>query len=134
LAPDDGCTSDASLDQFIKEKVETACHPCGTCRMGEDDLAVVDPDCRLMGLANLRVIDSSIMPQATAGDLNAPTIMLAERAADLVRGKSLPSAQDAPLLAAPDWQTVQRSPRIDKDYANERDVLRDHLLANAGGG
>lgn len=133
LAPGDDCTDDAGIDQFIKTKVESAYHPCGTCRMGEDGMAVVDPDCRLAGLRNLRVVDSSIMPQATAGDLNAPTIMLAERAADLIRGRSLPAAEDAPLLAASDWATGQRSSIIDHDYANEREALRAFLLANARG-
>lgn len=131
LAPGGDCTSDACIDQFIKEKVESAYHPCGTCRMGESATAVVDPDCKVTGVAALRVVDASIMPQATAGDLNAPTIMLAERASDLIRGKSLPPAEDAPILAAPDWQTNQRSTMIDRDYAGDREALREFLLANA---
>lgn len=132
LAPGDDCVSDEALDRFIREKVESAYHPCGTCRMGEGALAVVDPDCRVRGLQSLRVVDASIMPQATAGDLNAPTIMLAERASDLIRGRSLPPAEDAPLLAARHWQSEQRSARIDRDYANDREVLRQALLANVG--
>jgi choline dehydrogenase len=80
------------------------------------------------GVVSLRVVDSSIMPQATAGDLNAPTIMLAERASDLIRGQTLPPADEAPLLADPDWATRQRSSQITRDYANDRDALREALL------
>ena len=128
LAPGEACQSDELLDQFIKDKVESAYHPCGTCRMGSDSGAVVDPECRVNGVVSLRVVDSSIMPQATAGDLNAPTIMLAERASDLIRGRTLASADDAPLLADPDWATRQRSTQITRDYANDRDALREALL------
>jgi len=131
LAPGVDCTSDEDLDQFTKDKAESACHPCGTCRMGEDETSVVDPSCQVRGVRNLRVVDSSIMPQATAGDLNAPTIMLAERASDLIRGQGLPPAEDAPLLAASDWRTNQRSKSIDKDYAADREALREILLARA---
>ncbi|WP_110031083.1 choline dehydrogenase [Hoeflea marina] len=128
LAPGSQCQSDAALDQFIREKVESAYHPCGTCRMGSDADAVVDPECRVNGLQNLRVIDSSIMPQATAGDLNAPTIMLAERASDLIRGRVLAGIPDARLLADPEWATRQRSGQITRDYAGQRDLLREQLL------
>lgn len=131
LAPGDDCQSDEALDQFIKDTTESACHPCGTCRMGNDASAVVDPDCRAKGVTNLRVIDSSIMPQATAGDLNGPTIMLAERASDLIRGKALPAATVAPILADDNWATVQRSLTIDKDYASDRESLRKILLGTA---
>jgi choline dehydrogenase len=132
LAPGDECQSDDSIDQFITDKVESAYHPCGTCRMGDDDAAVVDPKTlRVKGVAGLRVVDSSIMPQATAGDLNAPTLMLAERASDLIRGRTLPAAQDAPLLAASDWALSQRSVDISRDYSSDRDGLRAALLANA---
>ena len=120
LAPGTEAQSDDALDAFIRQKVESAYHPCGTCRMGTDPLAVVDPECKVIGLRNLRVVDASIMPQATAGDLNGPTIMLAERAADIIRQKLLPEAMDAPLMAANDWREQQRSPSIDWDYAGER--------------
>jgi choline dehydrogenase len=133
LAPGADCTNQDDIDHFIKSKVESAYHPCGTCRMGDDPLAVVDPECRVMGLQNLRVVDSSIMPQATAGDLNAPTLALAERASDVIRGRSLPAAEEAPLLADRNWRSAQRSLAIDYDYAPRRDLLRDALLANARG-
>ena len=129
LAPGAQAQSDDALDDFIRRKVESAYHPCGTCRMGTDPLAVVDPDCRVIGLVNLRVVDASIMPQATAGDLNGPTIMLAERAADIIRGKLLPAAEDAPILADEAWNSRQRGTEIARDYANDRDALRAQLLS-----
>lgn len=129
LAPGAQAQSDDALDDFIRRKVESAYHPCGTCRMGTDPLAVVDPDCRVIGVANLRVVDASVMPQATAGDLNGPTIMLAERAADIILGKLLPAAEDAPILADEAWKSRQRGTEIARDYANDRDALRAQLLS-----
>jgi choline dehydrogenase len=122
---------DEDVDSFIKRKVESAYHPCGTCRMGEDPQFVTDAQARVRGVTGLRVVDASLMPQATAGDLNAPTIMLAERCADLIRGQSLGPAQDAPLLASADWAGVQRAPEVGRDYATDRAALRQALLANA---
>ena len=124
---------DAAIDDFLKRKLESAYHPCGTCRMGTDEGAVTQPDGRVRGMAGLRVIDASVMPQATAGDLNAPTLVMAERMADLIRGRHLPEAADAPLLADADWATRQRSQAITRDYAQDRAELRDALLANARG-
>ena len=129
LAPGPEAQSDAALDDFIRRKVESAYHPCGTCRMGTDPLAVVDPDCRVIGVQNLRVVDASIMPQATAGDLNGPTIMLAERAADIIRGSVLPAAEDAPIMADIDWHNRQRGPEIARNYADDKDALRVQLLS-----
>ena len=130
IAPGDDCTTNEELDQFIKEKVESAYHPCGTCKMGTAADAVVNSECKVLGVTGLRVIDASIMPQATAGDLNAPTIMLAERAADLIKGTSLPASNEAVLLTAKDWKTHQRSKTIEKDYSEEREILHGYLLAN----
>jgi choline dehydrogenase len=125
---------EAELDGFLKAKLESAYHPCGTCRMGTDDTSVTLPDGRVRGIAGLRVIDASVMPQATAGDLNAPTLVMAERMADLLRGRHLEEATDAPLLADAEWATRQRSPTIARDYAQDRAALRAALLANAHGG
>ncbi len=122
---------DADIDTFLKQKLESAYHPCGTCRMGTDTASVTLPDGRVRGMDGLRVIDASVMPQATAGDLNAPTLAMAERMADLVRGRHLPEATDAPLLADANWQTRQRSPAITRDYSADRATLREALLANA---
>ena len=97
--------------------------------MGTDPLAVVDPDCRVMGVRNLRVVDASIMPQATAGDLNGPTTMPAERAADIIRQNFLPEAVIAPQMAASDWRDQQRSLSIDRDYADERPDLSGILAS-----
>jgi choline dehydrogenase len=82
--------SDEAIDDFIREHVESAYHPCGTCRMGaaEDGRSVVDPQCRVIGVEALRVVDSSIFPQITNGNLNAPAIMVGEKAADMILGKS----------------------------------------------
>jgi choline dehydrogenase len=132
LAPGADATSEHALDAFIKRKVESAYHPCGTCRMGTDRDAVTHPDGRVRGIERLRVVDASVMPQATAGDLNAPTLALAERMADLMRGRHLPEAQDAPLLAASHWASAQRSSTILRDYASDRASLREALLASNG--
>ena len=132
LAPGADATSEHALDAFIKRKVESAYHPCGTCRMGTDRDAVTHPDGRVRGIERLRVVDASVMPQATAGDLNAPTLALAERMADLIRGRHLPEAQDAPLLAASHWASAQRSSTILRDYASDRASLREALLASNG--
>ena len=124
---------DAALDAFLKRKVESAYHPCGTCRMGTDDAAVTTPDGRVRGVEGLRVVDASLMPQATAGDLNAPTLVLAERMSDLIRGRHLREAEGAALLADPHWATRQRGADISRDYANDRAALAAALLANARG-
>jgi len=95
LAPGPDCRSPAELDAFVAREAESAYHPCGSCRMGDagDEFAVVDPACRVIGVERLRVVDSSVMPTVTNGNLNAPTLMLAERAADLIRGR--PPLRDA---------------------------------------
>jgi choline dehydrogenase len=102
--------SDAQIDQFIRQHVESAYHPSCSCRMGavDDPMAVVDPQTRVIGVDALRVVDSSIMPTITNGNLNAPTIMLAEKAADHILGKPLLPAADVPIYVAPEWQTAQR--------------------------
>jgi choline dehydrogenase len=102
--------TDEQIDAFVREKVESAYHPSCSCKMGgeNDPMAVVDPQTKVRGLEGIRVVDSSIMPSITTGNLNAPTIMLAEKAADHILGKSPLPAVDAPYYVAPDWQTRQR--------------------------
>jgi choline dehydrogenase len=85
LAPGSKAQSDAALDEFVRHHAQSAYHPCGTCRMGSDASAVVDPEARVHGVDALRVADASIFPRITNGNLNAPTIMVAERVADLIR-------------------------------------------------
>ncbi|TLP57590.1 choline dehydrogenase [Parasedimentitalea maritima] len=101
--------SDDELDSFIREHVESAFHPCGTCRMGaaSDPTSVVDPECRVIGVEGLRVADSSIFPRITNGNLNGPSIMTGEKAADHILDRSLPSSNAEPWFH-PDWQGSQR--------------------------
>ncbi|MEM1162746.1 MAG: choline dehydrogenase [Pseudomonadota bacterium] len=101
--------SDDDLDAFIREHAESAYHPCGTCRMGaaDDPMAVVDPDCRVIGVEGLRVADSSIFPQITNGNLNGPSIMTGEKASDHILGRRLPRSNRQPWIN-PRWQTSDR--------------------------
>ncbi|MGL4294507.1 MAG: choline dehydrogenase [Aestuariivirga sp.] len=102
--------TDDQIDAFIREHCESAYHPCGTCKMGspQDPMAVVDAECRVIGIANLRVADSSIMPQVTNGNLNAPTLMIGEKASDHILGRDpLPPSNQEPWIN-PDWAVSQR--------------------------
>jgi choline dehydrogenase len=110
IAPGADVTSDEAIDEFVRQKVESAYHPSCSCKMGSesDPMTVVDPETRVIGVDGLRVVDSSIMPQITNGNLNAPTIMIAEKAADHILGRPLLPASDAPYFVAPNWQTSQR--------------------------
>lgn len=109
LAPGPQVQTDEQIDAFVRANMESTMHPCGSCRMGEDDMAVVDSTLRVRGLQGLRVIDSSVFPSEPNGNLNAPTIMLAERAADLVRGREPLAPSDMPVGLVGDWQAQQRS-------------------------
>jgi choline dehydrogenase len=110
IQPGERVQSDADIDAFIRERVESAFHPSCTCRMGwaDDPLAVVDAQARVIGIESLRVVDSSIMPSITNGNLNAPTIMLAEKAADHILGRPMLPRSNASYYVAPNWQEVQR--------------------------
>ena len=110
IKPGADCTSDEAIDAFITEHVESALHPSCTCKIGapSDPLAVVDPELRVIGVDALRVIDSSVMPSITTGNLNAPTIMIGEKGADLVLGKPPLPRSNAPFYVAPDWEVAQR--------------------------
>jgi choline dehydrogenase len=110
LQPGEQIQTDEHIDAFVRAKVESAYHPSCSCKMGAagDPTAVVDPQARVRGLEGLRVVDSSIMPSITTGNLNAPTIMLAEKAADHILGRGMLPADDAPFYRSTNWQSSQR--------------------------
>jgi choline dehydrogenase-like flavoprotein len=99
MAPDGD--DDAAIEAHIRATTQTIYHPVGTCRMGTDALAVVDPECRVHGVEGLRVVDASVFPSVPRGNTNAPTIALAERAADLIRGVAAATPVAAADVAAP---------------------------------
>jgi len=108
IQPGTAVDSDEQIDAFVRQTVESAYHPSCTCKMGIDEQAVVDPQTRVHGIKNLRVVDSSIFPTIPNGNLNAPTIMVAERAADLIRGKEPLHSLEAPVVMDEQWQARQR--------------------------
>jgi choline dehydrogenase len=99
FAPGKDVQTDAEIDAWIRKSAETIYHPVGTCRMGAagDPMAVVDAECRVQGIAGLRVVDASVMPTLVGGNTNAPTIMIAEKVSDAIRGKAALPADDAPV-------------------------------------
>lgn len=110
IQPGDNAQSDEALDAFIKAHVESAYHPCGTCKMGavNDPMAVVDAKARVIGVDGLRVADSSIFPRITNGNLNAPSIMVGEKVSDFVLGNMpLAPVNDQPWIH-PEWAVKQR--------------------------
>jgi choline dehydrogenase len=118
IQPGKHCQTDDELDDFVRQHCESAYHPCGTCKMGEGNpMDVVDSKLRVHGLQNLRVVDSSIMPRITNGNLNVPSIMIGEKGADLILDKELPPANVVPHQD-PKWQERQRP----------RDPVRKHLI------
>lgn len=92
ISPSRQAQTDAELDEFVRNHAETAYHPSCSCKMGMDDMAVVDGQGRVHGLEGLRVVDASIMPLIITGNLNATTIMMAEKIADVMRGQKLPKS------------------------------------------
>jgi choline dehydrogenase len=110
LSPGADVTTDAALDAHLRRKAESAYHPSCTCKMGADDdpAAVVDGNLRVRGIEGLRVVDASVMPAVVSGNLNAPTIMIAEKAADLILGKPALPPTEVPVFIHPEWRTRQR--------------------------
>ena len=110
IAPGTDVVSDDEIDAFIRDKIESGYHPCGTCKIGDaaDPMAVVDNELRVIGVDGLRVVDSSVMPSITTGNLNAPTIMIGEKGADHILGKPLLAPSNAPYYVADNWETAQR--------------------------
>jgi choline dehydrogenase len=110
ISPGEDIQSDQALDGFISKHAESAYHPCGTCKMGDvdDPDAVVDPQCRVIGVDRLRVVDSSTFPLITNGNLNGPSVMLGEKASDHILGKQpLPRSNQEPWIN-PRWETSDR--------------------------
>ncbi|AMN12601.1 choline dehydrogenase [Alteromonas sp. DY56-G5] len=108
IQPGEHIQTDEEIDAFVREAVESAYHPSCSCKMGEDELAVVDSQTNVHGIEGLRVVDSSIFPTIPNGNLNAPTIMVAEKAADIILGKPALPPQNVPVDIHPHWQTKQR--------------------------
>ncbi|MEJ5018711.1 choline dehydrogenase [Ochrobactrum vermis] len=102
--------SDDEIDNFIREHVESAFHPCGTCKMGavDDPMAVVDAECRVIGVEALRVADSSIFPRITNGNLNGPSIMVGEKASDHILGRTPLARSNQEPWINPRWQVSDR--------------------------
>ncbi|OYY31164.1 MAG: choline dehydrogenase [Azorhizobium sp. 35-67-15] len=110
IQPGADVTSDEDIDTFVRAHVESAYHPSCSCKMGraDDPMAVVTADTKVIGVEGLRVVDSSIMPSVTTGNLNAPTIMIGEKAADIILGKPALAASNAPYYTTENWRTAQR--------------------------
>lgn len=100
ISPGVACETDEQLDEFVRNHAETAYHPCGTCKMGSDEMAVVDAEGRVHGVQGLRVVDASIMPLIITGNLNATTIMIGEKIADNIRGRQPLPASTAGYFVA----------------------------------
>jgi choline dehydrogenase len=101
VAPGPDLISEGALVDYIRRTASTVHHPAGTCRMGADAASVVDPQLRVRGIAGLRVADASVFPQLVGGNTNAPVVMVAEKAADLIRGRPAPPSVDVPPLGSP---------------------------------
>ncbi|MBO1038877.1 choline dehydrogenase [Brucella pituitosa] len=110
IQPGANVQSDDEIDNFLREHVESAFHPCGTCKMGsvDDPMAVVDPECRVIGVEGLRVADSSIFPRITNGNLNGPSILTGEKASDHILGRTPLSRSNQEPWINPRWQVSDR--------------------------
>ncbi|MEM9523932.1 MAG: choline dehydrogenase [Pseudomonadota bacterium] len=110
IQPGAAVRTEAELDAFVRERVESAYHPCGTCRMGrrDDPHAVVDPEGRVIGVDALRVVDSSVFPHIPNGNINGPSIMTGEKMADHILGRSPLPREDARPWIHPNWRMAQR--------------------------
>lgn len=107
IQPGSHIQSDKEIDAFIRQKADSAYHPSCTCKMGQpsDTTAVVDPQTKVIGVENLRVVDASIMPSVVSGNLNAPTIMIAEKAADMIKGFPSLSEKNVPVYKSQTLET-----------------------------
>jgi choline dehydrogenase len=108
LFPGAKVDTDDAIDAWVRKAVETCYHPVGTCAMGNNVMSVVDQGLRVHGLDGLRVVDASIMPMIVSGNTNAPTIMIAEKASDMILGRAPPVPSTAPVWISPNWDLRQR--------------------------
>ncbi|TMP58940.1 choline dehydrogenase [Pseudoalteromonas sp. S1610] len=109
IQPGQQVQTDEQIDAFVRQAVESAYHPSCSCKMGEDDMAVVNSNTQVHGMQSLRVVDSSIFPTIPNGNLNAPTIMVAEKAADIILGNKPLAHTGVDVVNATNWQTTQRN-------------------------
>ncbi|GAC22329.1 choline dehydrogenase [Paraglaciecola mesophila KMM 241] len=112
IQPGKHIQTDEEIDAFVRQATESAYHPSCSCRMGEDAMAVVNSSTQVHGIQGLRVVDSSIFPTVPNGNLNAPTIMVAEKAADMILGRPALSQAPVDVAISSNWQTVQRNVTI----------------------
>lgn len=114
IQPGTGVSTDQEIDAFVRDAVESAYHPSCSCKMGaeNDEMAVVDPHTRVRGLTGLRVVDSSVFPVIPNGNLNAPTIMLAEKAADHILNNVMLTTEHVAVYQADNWQQQQRTGQV----------------------
>ncbi len=108
LSPGEHVDSDDEIGAWLRRTCHSSYHPCGTCKMGEDDMAVVDSECRVIGTDCLRVADASIMPVIPSANLNCPTMMIGEKAADHILGRQIEPPSELPYFVDPNWETAQR--------------------------
>ncbi|NWL17379.1 choline dehydrogenase [Pseudoalteromonas sp. Scap03] len=112
IQPGQQVQTDEQIDAFVRQAVESAYHPSCSCKMGEDDMAVVNSNTQVHGIQSLRVVDSSIFPTIPNGNLNAPTIMVAEKAVDIILGNKPLAHTGVDVVNATDWQTTQRNKNL----------------------
>ena len=108
IQPKDDVQDNDQIDAFVRDAVDSAYHPSCSCKMGIDPMSVVDPDLKVHGLSRLRIVDSSVFPTIPNGNLNAPTMMLAERGADLIKGSTIQPKHRASIYINEHWQTSQK--------------------------
>lgn len=108
LFPGQSVRSEEALENWLRETCHSSYHPSGTCKMGQDEMAVVDSECRVHGIDRLRVADASVMPVIPSANLNCPTMMIGEKAADMIAGNEPLPPSNLPYFVDPDWRTAQR--------------------------